>query len=53
MILLRHKLTGIQGMYPEHFAEYDYFEVASEEACTDCVVEDEYEYELEEEIEDE
>lgn len=26
MKLLRHKITGNEGMYPAHFAEFDYFE---------------------------
>ena len=40
MILLRHKLTGKTGLYPEHFAGYDYFEVVDDlyEPCFDCVV---------------
>lgn len=39
MKLLRHKLTGIAGFYPAHFADFDYFEevVDLEEPCTDCV----------------
>ena len=40
MKLLRHKLTGIAGFYPAHFADFDYFEevVDLEEPCIDCVV---------------
>lgn len=54
MIMLRHKITGITGFYPEHFAEYDYFEevIDLHDSCLDCVVElDEEEPETELELE--
>ena len=53
MILLKHKLTGVSGFYPEHFADFDYFEVVTEEPCTDCLGNAEDDHEIEEEPEDE
>lgn len=40
-ITLRHVVTGKYGQYPEHFADYDNFEVYEPENCQDCVAEEE------------
>lgn len=38
-ITLRHKITGLTGDYPAHFADLDVFELADgDEPCVDCVV---------------